>query len=83
LEGACDEKRGGGNCSDGANDVFGCGNLGATPAESCSPLNRFSHDFCSQLMAPWTRGGDSQNEANNVTTAGADAGGVLCCKTAD
>ncbi|TNF23333.1 MAG: DUF11 domain-containing protein, partial [Deltaproteobacteria bacterium] len=32
------------------NDVFGCGNLGATPTSSCAPLNRFGHNLCSGLQ---------------------------------
>ncbi len=77
---------GGGSCGDnGTDDVFGCGNLGALPnANSCSPLNRFSHDFCSQLAAPWTcAGSNGANEVDLVSKPGADAGGVLCCKTAN
>jgi hypothetical protein len=71
---------GNGDCNSGANDVFGCGNLGVTPSGNCAPLDRFSTDVCSGLAAPWDCGVDGVNEANNVTKSAAAGGGVLCCR---
>ena len=31
------------------NDIFGCGNMGATPVSNCVPLNRFGHNQCAGL----------------------------------
>lgn len=67
-------------CGAGANDLFGCGNLGIAPAASCAPLDRFSNDLCAALGAPWTCGADGADEANNVSKPGPDGGGVLCCR---
>lgn len=67
-------------CGAGANDLFGCGNLGVAPAASCSPLDRFSNDLCAALGAPWTCGADGTSEASAVSKPGADGGGVLCCR---
>jgi len=70
-----------GNCAaTGANDIFGCGTLGATPASSCAPLDRFSHNLCGSLGAPWSCGSDGFQEANNVTKTAVGGGGVLCCR---
>ena len=71
---------GGGGCGLGANDIFGCGNLGLAPVASCAPLDRFSNDLCAALGAPWACGADNINEANNVTKGGPAGGGVLCCR---
>lgn len=71
---------GAGDCGLGANDLFGCGNLGLAPAASCAPLDRFSNDLCAALGAPWACGADGLNEANNVTKGGPEGGGVLCCR---
>jgi hypothetical protein len=71
---------GGAECGAGANDLFGCGNLGIAPLASCAPLDRFSNNLCAALGAPWSCGTDGLNEANNVTKSGPDGGGVLCCR---
>jgi len=71
---------GSGDCGVGANDLFGCGNLGLAPLASCAPLDRFSNDLCAALGAPWSCGADGLNEANNVTKTGPEGGGVLCCR---
>jgi hypothetical protein len=69
------------NCGMGANDLFGCGNLGAMPnANSCMPLDRFSNNLCASLGAPWMCGNDGFAEASNVTKSGPNLGGVLCCR---
>ncbi len=71
------------NCQetgDLSNDVFGCGSLGASVSDpDCDGLDRFSHNNCSALGAPWTCSGDSQ-ESRTVTKPSIDAGGVLCCR---
>jgi hypothetical protein len=69
------------SCGAGANDLFGCGNLGATPNANCNPLTRFSNNLCGSLGAPWSCGSDGFNELNNVTKSGTAGGGVLCCRT--
>lgn len=61
-----------------ANDVFGCGDVGAATT-ACGVLNAFSNDVCMALPGPWTCGADGCDEANNVSKSGPDAGGVLCC----
>jgi hypothetical protein len=73
---------GGAECGAGANDLFGCGNVGLTPAASCAPLDRFSNDLCASLGAPWSCGADGVQEAGNVTKSDATVGGVLCCRDA-
>jgi hypothetical protein len=60
-----------------ANDLFGCGSLG-TVITGCSTLDRASNDQCGDLGPPWSCP-DSFGEANVVTKAGSDGGGVLCC----
>jgi hypothetical protein len=68
-------------CGDGANDLFGCGSLGAAvTSDTCVPLNRFSGDRCGSLVSPWACGADASAEADNVTKAGAAAGGAMCCR---
>ena len=62
-----------------SNDVFGCGNLGATPNGSCAPLNAFSHNNCNALLPPWACSG-STIEAANIAKSGPEHGGVLCCR---
>jgi hypothetical protein len=71
---------------DHANDLFGCGNFGATPpgAASCAPLDRFSGDLCAALLeipglTSWQCGSDGLREATSVTRADEFGGGVLCC----
>jgi hypothetical protein len=63
-----------------ANDVFGCGSVGASPGD-CGVLNRFSGNLCGALPAPWSCGSDGCDEAHEVIKTGSDAGGVLCCRT--
>jgi hypothetical protein len=69
-------------CGAGANDLFGCGGLGATPNidGSCNPFDRFSNNLCQSLPATFACGADDVNEANNVTKTSSDNGGVLCCR---
>jgi formylglycine-generating enzyme required for sulfatase activity len=66
----------------GANDLFGCGTLGATPdLPSCYPLDLFSGNFCDALGQPWSCGyADHTQEANVVTKPSSVGGGVLCCR---
>lgn len=62
------------------NDFFGCGSIGATtPDPNCDGLNRYSHDNCRSLVAPWTCSGSSQ-ESRTLTKPSTAAGGVLCCR---
>ena len=38
-----------------SNDVFGCGNLGATsPIVECGPLDRFSNNLCGDVGSNWS-----------------------------
>lgn len=62
-----------------ANDLFGCGSLGAILDNECGILDRFSNNLCSSLGPPWSCGADGCNEANAVTKGSSAAGGVLCC----
>jgi hypothetical protein len=67
-------------CGAGANDIFGCGSLGAVPDTGCAPLDRFGHNLCSSLGPPWSCPGDEWGEANTVAKPDAGGGGVLCCR---
>lgn len=73
------------NCGPtGLNDLFGCGNLGATTfGTGCGPLVVFSNNLCTPLGPSWTcpaaNSGDI-NEAAFVTKPNAASGGVLCCR---
>jgi hypothetical protein len=70
-----------GDCGNGANDLFGCGNWGAGIfGNGCAPLDLFSNDLCVDLGGPWQCGNDGEQEANNVTKTDATVGGVLCCR---
>jgi hypothetical protein len=60
-----------------ANDLFGCGSVG-TVVSTCATLDRASGDQCAALGPPWSCP-DPLGEANVVTKAGSDGGGVLCC----
>lgn len=71
---------GSGDCGAGANDIFGCGNLGAAPLASCAPLDRFSGDLCGTIGPPWSCGPDNVQEAVNVVKSAPQGGGVLCCR---
>ncbi|MCK6550510.1 PKD domain-containing protein [Myxococcota bacterium] len=63
-----------------SNDVFGCGTIGAG-GFACGPLDRFSHDGCSALGAPWTcSDGGGYCEAYRLRKTDASRGGVLCCR---
>ena len=68
-------------CGAGANDLFGCGNIGAGTG-GCGPYNRSSQDLCLSLPSPWNCGASGVLEAEMVTKANATAGGVLCCRDA-
>jgi hypothetical protein len=72
---------GGAACGVGANDLFGCGDVGepADPA-TCAPLDRFSSDLCAALPATWACGASNLDELNNVTKTASEGGGVLCCR---
>ncbi len=64
-----------------ANDVFGCGNVGAAISNpSCGVLNRFSNNLCRSLPAPWSCGSNGLDEAHRLTKTGSGAGGVVCCQ---
>ena len=68
-------------CGVGNNDLFGCGDVGATPdATTCAPLDRFSNDLCVALPDTWQCGDVGTEELNNVTKAASEGGGVLCCR---
>lgn len=78
-----------GSCASGclqtdaiANDVFGCGNVGAAISNtSCGVLNRFSQNGCGSLPSPWScAGSNGFNEAHLLTKSGTALGGVLCCR---
>ena len=60
-----------------ANDLFGCGTLGLADTE-CGALTQTSANLCGALGPPWSCT-DSIGEALDVTKAGSDGGGVLCC----
>ena len=64
----------------GLNDLFGCGDLGIAPRPSCNPLTSVANDLCAALPAPWDCGSNDFREAAQVTKAGNEAGGVLCCR---
>jgi hypothetical protein len=74
-----------GSCSQAvlpdANNVYGCGGLGATPAAllNCAPLNRVIGAADMVCPAAWGCGSNAQTEGDNITK-GLDGGGVLCCK---
>ncbi len=65
------------------NDVFGCGTLGAAPSPvSCGVLDRFGHDLCGALGAPWSCSDDGSgtHEAELLVKPGRSRGGVVCCR---
>jgi len=66
-----------------SNDLFGCGNFGATgPLVDCGPIDRFSQNVCSGLPgSPWSclDNGFGVCEAYVVTKSAPGFGGVLCC----
>lgn len=58
-----------------SNDLFGCGTLGVTPDNSCSPLDRSSADRCGELVSLWSCPSvDGFDEAHTVVKPGPDAG---------
>ena len=71
-----------------SNDVFGCGNFGASaPLQECGPLDRFSNNLCGALAgSPWAcnlpTSADNNGlcEAFALTKSGTSHGGVLCCR---
>jgi hypothetical protein len=67
-----------------SNDVFGCGNIGATAGlVGCGPIDRFSHNLGSALAGTnWRFNDDGSGlcEAYAVVHTGAGYGGVLCCR---
>jgi hypothetical protein len=67
-----------------SNDVFGCGNYGATPKKSCGVLDRFSQDKCSEIEDyGWSCDTPSGFcESFTVVHTDPDTGGVLCCRGA-
>jgi hypothetical protein len=72
---------GGAVCGGGADDLFGCGGLGApTDPVTCTPLDRTSSNLCASLAGAWQCGADGLQEANNVTHTNSTDGGVLCCR---
>jgi hypothetical protein len=62
----------------GADDIFGCGNVGSTIVQGCEPLDRGSGNDCLEIGAPWSCP-SSTAEAATVTKSGSLRGGVLCC----
>jgi hypothetical protein len=60
-----------------ANDVFGCGSVGAAATPSCAPFNVFSGDKCVALPPVWQCG---SGEALTVTLQDGTGGGALCCR---
>lgn len=65
------------------NNIVGCGTLGAVPDGSCAPLNRnMRFDDCAPANG-WDCGAMAEQwrEAEIVTKALPDHGGVLCCRT--
>ena len=66
-----------------SNDVFGCGNLGATsPIVDCGPIDRFSNNLCNDVGSNWSCNDDGSGfcEAYAIKHDGPDFGGALCCK---
>jgi hypothetical protein len=67
-----------------SNDVFGCGNFGATsPLVGCGPIDVFSQNECSGLAgSSWSCSDDGSGlcEAFVLTHSGPDDGGALCCR---
>jgi hypothetical protein len=70
-----------------SNDVFGCGNYGATPTASCSPLNRFSGNLCGSIAGqswscnqPGPADDSGLCETFTIVHSNPRTGGVLCCR---
>lgn len=68
-----------------ANDLFGCGNLGAVSwLSECGPINAFSDNLCGAFAGSnWTcNDGEGWGfcEGYVVTHAGPTFGGALCCR---
>ncbi|MBK9072584.1 MAG: tandem-95 repeat protein [Myxococcales bacterium] len=69
------------NCGAGNNDLFGCGNLGATPNANCAPLNRFGNNENASLNPVWDYigNGTGQDEVIATVKTADTFGGALCC----
>lgn len=69
------------NCGVGNNDLFGCGNLGATPNANCAPLNRFGNNENASLNPVWdyVGNGTGQDEVIATVKTADTFGGALCC----
>jgi len=82
----CDSKSCTTGCAQSArtsNDVFGCGNLGATsPIVQCGPIDRFSNNLCGDVGTNWVCKDDGTGlcEAYAIVHTGPAFGGVLCCR---
>lgn len=70
-----------------SNNVYGCGNYGAAPGETCSPLDRSSDDLCAAIADQgWSCDdpgpADDAGACESFTIVHADpaTGGVLCCR---
>ncbi len=66
-----------------SNDVFACGNLGATsPIVQCGPIDRFSNNLCGDVGSNWTCNDDGTGlcEAYTILHDGPAFGGAVCCR---
>lgn len=75
--------RGCANTASTSNDVFGCGNLGATsPLVDCAPIDRFSNNLCNDVGTNWSCVDDGSGlcEAYAIVHTGPAFGGALCCR---
>lgn len=70
-----------------SNNVYGCGNYGAVPGESCSPLDRSSENLCAAIAdRGWSCDdagpADDSGACESFTIVHSDpaTGGVLCCR---
>ncbi len=70
-----------------ANDLFGCGNFGASVPSSCGPLDRSTANLCEGLPgSPWRCNAPGPEddegfcEAYTIVKESPTHGGVLCCR---
>lgn len=67
----------------GADDVFGCGNLGsASDPATCKALSRTAANGCAGVGEPWSCGNGAvgvPNELLIITKTRNQRGGVMCC----
>ncbi len=66
----------------GANDLFGCGELGNAASATCAPLDAASGNACAAISsAGWSCGGTpaATTERTSVAKPMLTGGGVLCC----